>query len=68
MHYFPDEMRETEHIAWVWNHFEVDCSKLFLSSEDESKTCWNFVWPFSHKNQSLKLLDLQSFGFIFQMN
>jgi len=27
---------------------------------------WTFLWPISYKNQSLKLLDLQSFGFIFQ--
>ena len=37
MSYFPNEMRETEHIARVRNHFEVDCSKLSLSSEEDSK-------------------------------
>ena len=36
MRYFPNEMRETEHIAWVRNIFEVGCPKLSLSSEDES--------------------------------
>jgi len=36
MHNFPNEMKETEHIAWVRNLFEVDSSKRSLSSEDES--------------------------------
>jgi len=35
MHYFPNEMRDTEHIAWVSNPFEVDFSKLSLSSETD---------------------------------
>jgi len=36
MRYFPNETRETEHIEWEQNLFEVDCSKLSLSYEDES--------------------------------
>jgi len=37
MNYFPNDMRDTEHIAWVRNPFEVDFSKLFIFSEVESK-------------------------------
>lgn len=37
MHYFPTQIRDTEHIAWVRNPLEVDFSKLSLSSEEESK-------------------------------
>jgi len=37
MNYFPNEMRDTEHVAWVRNPFAVDFSKLLISSEDESK-------------------------------
>jgi len=36
MHYFPNEMNDTDHIAWVRNLFDAYCSKLSLSSEDES--------------------------------
>jgi len=73
MRYFPSEMRETEHIAWVRNHFEVDCSKLSPSSEDESTLIELSFDRYlkKYKNQSLKLLDVlhaQSFGFIYQMN
>ena len=36
MRYFPNEMRETKHFAWVQkNPSEVNCSKLSLFSEDE---------------------------------
>jgi len=38
MRYFPNEIGEIEHIVWVRNRFEVDCSKQFLSFENGSKT------------------------------
>ena len=38
MRYFPNEIGEIEHIVWVRNRFEVDCSEQFLSFENGSKT------------------------------
>ena len=37
MYYFANETRDTECIVRLRNPFEVDVSKTFLSSEDESK-------------------------------
>jgi len=37
MNYGSNEMTETEHFAWLPNPFQVDYSKLSVSSEDESR-------------------------------
>jgi len=48
MNYFPNEMRDTEHIAWVRNSFEVDFSKLFIFFRRWVKTDRTFVWSTSY--------------------
>ena len=53
MHYFPIEMRDIEHITKsLW----MDFSKLYLSSEYESK----LIEISFDRSQSFKLLDLES--------